>query len=93
MAEPDDPGNDEARSQGELRRIRDRADALARRALADPKFRDELKADPRRILEREGLPAGAAEDVARELGIDASPDLGCRRTCFFSCVWSCAGTG
>jgi hypothetical protein len=75
----------------QLEKARTIADQVIRRALADPRFREELKTDPRAVLEKAGLSAGSAEEAAREMKIDGHKGvIDCDSTCNWgSCLFTC----
>jgi hypothetical protein len=66
------------------------ANMIVRRALADAAFREQLKAEPERVLAAVGLQRGPAEDVQRELMIDGIMlAKECTVTCISTCWWTC----
>lgn len=85
-----------AKADGQQKPNRDQlraiADQVIRHALADTNFRNELKANPRQVFQKAGLPAAALDDVEREIQIDgpaATTRAQCTKTCFMTCFWTC----
>jgi hypothetical protein len=80
-------------TESEADKARGIADRVVRHALADAHFREELKANPKAVLEKAGLSAAAAEDVAREMEIDrARHPIKCDETCWVTCIFTCYWT-
>jgi hypothetical protein len=80
--------------QSDVMKARLVADSVIRKALADPKFREQLKSDPAKSLKKAGIPAAAIEDVSREIVLDGSSlAAGCTETCFSTCLITCMITG
>lgn len=78
----------------EVMQARSAADAVLRRALAEPSFRRTLRKNPAAALRRAGIPPVAIEDVSREITIDGKPlDLRCTETCHVTCLVTCWLTG
>ena len=69
---------------------REKADLILLKALKDPYFRKELKDSPADTLKREGISDSMAEDIMRDIKIDADAPLlaRCIITCGFTCPWT-----
>lgn len=67
------------------------ADRIVALAVADEKFRQQLRSDPVKTLIDEGFPRGISHDISRELfGADVRSGGPCgRASCWLSCVWTC----
>ncbi len=79
--------------EGEAEKARAIADRVVRHALADVHFREELKTNPKAVLERAGMSERAIEDIGREIEIDGVVLLAaCVITCLWSCIYSCSRT-
>jgi hypothetical protein len=77
-------------SDEEFHNARNLADTIVRRALADPHFREQLKANPTAVLEKAGLSADAIEDLEKEIRMDGHPlkPKPCAKTCWYTCFWT-----
>lgn len=72
-----------------IEEVRRCADKLLLAALADSELREELKKDPGTVFAKYGLPAGAVEDLERQISIDGLGLAGsCTVTCISTCWWT-----
>jgi hypothetical protein len=81
-------------SSPDVKKAREAANVIVKRALADKAYRRKLFQDPAKTLKAAGVPVKAIEDIGREIIVDGKSVMdGCDDTCHMTCLVTCMVTG